>query len=129
MGKKKTKKMRGKKTFGYGSKKKHRGKGSKGGSGMAGKFKHKKIKTIKENPDYFQKKGFKKMNKEKIKTINLKEIDAIVSKENKNKLSLSGYKVLGKGKLTKPVEIEANKFSEKAKKKIEESGGKAIELS
>lgn len=128
MGKKKTKKMRGKKTFGYGSKKKHRGKGSKGGKGMAGSFKHKKIKIIKELKDYFGKKGFKRKNKKELKIINLKEIDIIASKENKKKMSFPGYKVLGAGKLGRPLEIEAKKFSNNAKKKIEEAGGKFIEL-
>jgi len=128
MGKEKTKKMRGRKTHGYGAKKKHRGKGSKGGKGNAGTFKHKKIKTIKERPDYFGKKGFKRKNKEEVKTINVKEIDKIASKENKNKLTFSDYKVLGSGNITKKVEVEAKKFSKTAKKKIEESGGKTIEL-
>ncbi|HDD71659.1 MAG TPA: 50S ribosomal protein L15 [Candidatus Aenigmarchaeota archaeon] len=131
MGKKKTKKMRGKKTFGYGSKKKHRGGGSRGGRGMAGSFGHKKLKILKENPEHFGKRGFKRKNKKEVKAINLMELEKIASKLGKNKINVSelGYdKVLGKGKLTQPLEIEAKMFSEKAKVKIEEAGGKAVEI-
>ena len=131
MGKKKTKKMRGKKTFGYGSKKKHRGGGSRGGRGMAGSFGHKKLKILKENPEHFGKRGFKRKKKKEVKAINLIEIEKIASKLGKNKINVSelGYnKVIGKGKLTQPLEIEAKVFSEKAKVKIEEAGGKAVEI-
>lgn len=127
--KKKKKKMRGKKTHGYGSKKKHRGKGSKGGKGMAGGLKHKKIKMMKERPDHFGKKGFKRKNKKEVKTINLKQIDEIARKKDKKKLSFPDRKVLGMGELKNSLEIEAKKFSKNAKGKIKEAGGKIIELS
>lgn len=131
MGKKTTRKMRGKKTFGYGSKKKHRGAGSRGGRGLAGSFKHKKFKILKENPDHYGKRGFKKKNKRVVRAINLKNLEIVAEKLGKNKIKLSelGYdKVLGTGKLTKPLEIEALFFSAGAKAKIEEAGGKAIQL-
>lgn len=131
MGKKRTRKMRGKKTFGYGSKKKHRGGGSRGGRGMAGSFDHKKLKILKENPNHFGKRGFKKKNVKKIRVINLKNLEIEAEKLGKKKINLSelGYnKVLGTGKLTKPLEIEAEFFSENAKIKIKEVGGKVIEL-
>ena len=130
MGKKRTRKMRGKKTFGYGSKKKHRGAGSRGGRGMAGSFKHKKIKILKENPDHYGKTGFKKKNVKKVRTINLKNLDTLAQKLGKEKINLTelGYdKVLGTGKISKKLEIEAELFSAKARKKIEEAGGKALQ--
>lgn len=37
-----------------------------------------------------------------------------------------GIKVLGDGKLEKPLKITAHRFSEQARKKIEASGGKAV---
>jgi len=131
MGKKRTRKMRGKKTFGYGSKKKHRGGGSRGGRGMAGSFKHKKLKILKENPEHFGKVGFKIKDKIKIKAVNLKNLEIMAEKLGKERINLSelGYdKVLGTGKLTKPLEIEARFFSKNAKAKIEESGGKAVQI-
>ena len=40
-----------------------------------------------------------------------------------------GYeKVLGKGKLTKPLTIKARQFSQSAITKIEENGGEAVTL-
>jgi len=36
----------------------------------------------------------------------------------------SGVKILGKGELDKPLTVKAHKFSEQAKSKIEEAGGK-----
>ena len=41
------------------------------------------------------------------------------------KLSVSGVKVLGDGGLTKPLTIQAAKFSKSALEKIEKAGGKA----
>ncbi|OQC15609.1 MAG: 50S ribosomal protein L15 [Firmicutes bacterium ADurb.Bin080] len=41
------------------------------------------------------------------------------------KLSVSGVKVLGDGELTKPLTIQAAKFSKSALEKIEKAGGKA----
>lgn len=131
MGKKRTRKMRGKKTFGYGSKKKHRGAGSRGGRGMAGSFDHKRIKIIKSNPERYGKKGFKRKQSNTFKTINLKQIDSLSIKLGKKNINLSelGYeKVLGTGKITRSLEIVALSFSESARAKIEEAGGKAILL-
>ncbi len=47
MPKKKVKKFRGSRTFGWGSHKKRRGRGSRGGAGNAGVHKHKYLKFIK----------------------------------------------------------------------------------
>jgi len=58
---KKVVKRRGSRTYGYGSSKKHRGKGSKGGKGLAGsgkKGQHKKIKLMLEGYT-IGKRGFK----------------------------------------------------------------------
>lgn len=41
------------------------------------------------------------------------------------KKELDGIKVLGNGELTKKLVVKANKFSESAKEKIENNGGKA----
>jgi len=132
MGKKKTKKMRGSKTNGYGSKKKHRGGGSRGGRGLAGGLKHKKLLILKNYPNHFGRTGFKRKNKKTVKTINLKDLDIIAKKLNKKEINIKelGYdKVLGKGKLTNPIKIESKSFSSIAKEKIEKAGGKAIEVS
>jgi large subunit ribosomal protein L15 len=64
-----------------------------------------------------------------VKSINLKELDEIAKEKNLDKINVLelGYeKVLGEGKLSKPLTIEAKFFSKKAVKKIEEAGGKII---
>jgi len=120
---KKVVKMRGSKTHGYGSKKKHRGAGSRGGRGFAGSFKHKKIFLRKYHPGHYQKKKFKSLRDKglepELKPINLRDI--------KPGQQLNGYKVLSSG-LPPKGEIRASAFSEKAKEKIEKAGGKAIEI-
>lgn len=130
--KKKFRKMRGSRSCGYGSHKKHRGAGSRGGRGKSGRFKHKKSWVIRYEPDYFGKKGFTVPPevKKEIRAINLRDIDNLAKNLKKTEIDLNelGYdKVLSKGKLTQPLTIKAKKFVENAKKKIEEVGGKAIE--
>jgi len=129
---KKILKKRGSRTQGYGSHKKHRGGGSRGGRGKAGRKKHKKSWVMRYQPDYFGKRGFKipPKAKKEIKAITLRDVDILAKKLNKNEINLSelGYdKVLSTGNLTQPLTIKAKKFVEKAKQKIESMGGKAIE--
>lgn len=141
--KKKVRKFRGKRTYGYGSHKKHRGKGSRGGRGKAGLHKHKWSYTVKYAPEHFGKRGFKRPSAvvKEIKAVNLKKLDQIAEKllEQKlaekeddkikiNVLKLGYKKVLGSGKLTKPLIIEAKYFSKQAIKKIEEAKGKAVKI-
>jgi len=139
----KVRKFRGHRTYGYGSHKKHRGKGSRGGRGLAGMHKQKWSYTVKYAPEHFGKKGFKRpatVAKE-IKAINLKELDQIAEKmiEKKlaekigdkiriNVLKLGYEKVLGSGKITKPLIIEAKYFSKDAIKKIEKAEGEAVRI-
>jgi large subunit ribosomal protein L15 len=119
-------KMRGSKTCGYGAKKKHRGKGSKGGKGYAGIWKHKKSMIIAYEPDHVGKRGFKPKNRKEIKAINLSDIQKL-KEDCEIFLKEFGYdKVLAKGELKKPLIIHAKSFSKKAIEKIEKVGGKAV---
>jgi large subunit ribosomal protein L15 len=129
---KKIRKKRGSRTCGYGITKKHRGAGSRGGRGNAGLLKHKKTWMIKYDPDHFGKKGFKVPVKAKniVKTITLRDLDALARKLNRTEIDVSefGYdKVLSKGILTQPLTVKAKKIVDRAKKKIEGSGGKVVE--
>jgi len=129
---KKSRRMRGSKTHGWGMKKKHRGAGSQGGRGQAGMLKHKKSWMIMNEPNHFGERGFKVPLevKSKVKAITLKDLDVLAKKLNKNEIDISelGFdKVLSNGKLTQPLTIKAKKFVDKAKQKIEEAGGKPIE--
>ncbi len=125
MPKKKRVRMRGKRTHGWGSHKKHRGRGSRGGGGYAGSFKHKKIRLKKQQPDHFKKKKFKSLRNKGItptlKGINLRDLP-------EQPVELKGVKVLGAGTPPKGIVVKASAFSERAKEKIEKAGGKAEQL-
>jgi large subunit ribosomal protein L15 len=138
----KHKKFRGRRTY-HGSHKKWRGGGSRGGRGKAGLHKHKWTYTVKYAPEHFGKFGFKRPPEvvKEVKAINLKELDQLAEKlleqklaereEDKIKINLSklGYeKVLGSGKVTKPLIVEAKFFSKRAIKKLEEAKGKAVKI-
>jgi len=129
---KKIRKKRGSRTCGYGITKKHRGAGSRGGRGKAGMMKHKKTWMIKYDPNHFGKKGFKVPLKAKnvTKSITLRDLDTLAIKLNRTEIDVSefGYdKILSKGFLTQPLTVKAKKIVERAKKKIEEAGGKVVE--
>jgi len=134
----KIRKLRGRKT-GFGSHKKHKGAGSRGGRGLAGMHKYKVMRMIKYMPDHFGKSGMRPPQQVEIRAINLKDLDSKVEqllkekkiqKENdgiKVKLSDLGYdKLLGSGKVNHPLIVEAKYFSKNAIKKLEEVKGKAV---
>lgn len=97
---------------------------------------------IKHEPEYFGKKGFTSLKERsrKINIINVGELDELVDKlaaeerlERKGKkifldLEKLGYnKLLGMGKITKPVLVKVAFHSEAAVKKIEEAAGQILE--
>ena len=140
---KKLKKKRGRGT-GFGSHKKHRGGGSRGGRGLAGLHKHKRMTAIRYMPSHFGKRGFKRPVKaiKEIKTINLKDLDSKVEQLLKDKkitkgkegikinLTELGYdKLLGTGKVKNKLIVEAKYFSKNAVKKLEGVKGKAVVVS
>lgn len=146
MSKKRSKRsrLRGRRTCGYGSRKKHRGSGSRGGYGMAGTGKmagQKKIALLKYSPGYLGKKGFTSLNRlkrEKLKVINLDEIqekinnfikEGIAKKTGEGiELNFKNFKILSRGKeeLKEKWIVHAKQFSKKAEEKIINAGGKAI---
>ena len=127
MATKKVSRMRGRRTHGWGSPKKHRGAGSRGGIGMAGSEKHKKTYLLKKDPDYGIKKGFKSKSRSNIKSVNLRNLQKMAGSEKKIDASAMGYdKVLATGEVKAKLEVKADYFSASAKRKIEEAGGKAI---
>ncbi len=130
---KKVRKLRGSKTHGYGSKKKHRGKGSKGGKGFAGSKDHKRQLVLMLDPEHFGKRGFKrgfyphiKRRREREKVITLRELDKLAEKLGKSELNLLelGFKkVISSGSLSRPLKVKALYVTERAKEKIERAGG------
>jgi large subunit ribosomal protein L15 len=134
MGKrKKSRKLRGNKTNDYGSKKKHRGAGNRGGRGLAGTGKRAGQKKSSVPKDYFGKKGFKipRKAKKKSKAINIsfleKNLNKIGEKEGDfyliNLDNLGYTKLLSSGKITKKLKIICKSFSKKTEQKIKKAGG------
>ena len=139
---KKNSRQRGSFTHGWGSKKKHRGSGNKGGVGRAGSGKRSDCKKPSnwKDPYYFGKFGFKKKGAvEKIVYVNLEYFEKNCDKLVESKLieskggaylvdveKLGFNKVLGGGRLTKKMKISSPYFSAGAVEKIRAAGGEAV---
>ena len=128
--------MRGSKTCFWGSRKKHRGSGHRGGVGMAGTGKRAdQKKTMIVQEEYFGKHGFtsfQQKRKEKLKVINLKDIENNLDKLGKNvggatEVDLKGFKVLSEGELKTRIVLKADAYSKKALEKIKKSGSVIVE--
>ncbi len=127
-------------SYGKGSSKKGRGAGSRGGRGAAGQGKKgMQKKMTKDGIHELGEKGFSSQTEQN--GINLRDIDQRIESFVEQGLAEetdSGYvfhadeagyeKILGSGKLTKEIEVHAEKFSSTAEKKIEEAGGEAVKV-
>ncbi|PUA33401.1 MAG: 50S ribosomal protein L15 [Zestosphaera tikiterensis] len=141
---KKSRKMRGSRTHGYGTIGQHRKAGSRGGRGAAGLHKHKWTWTVKYHPDWYGKHGFKNPTSisEDIIAINVGRLNEIVDEliaSGKIKatndfieidLATLGYnKLLGGGSVNKKLRIKTMFATEEAIRKVKEAGGEVIVLS
>ena len=112
----------------------HKGQWARSGGGVRPGFEGGTMPLTRRPP----KRGFKNALFKKVYSIvNLKTLEekfekgAVVNAEVLlqmgilSKIEEYGLKVLGDGELTKSLTVQANKFTESAKKKIEEAGGKA----
>ncbi|MCL6578725.1 MAG: 50S ribosomal protein L15 [Candidatus Bathyarchaeota archaeon] len=132
----KIRKKRGSRTQGYGRVGQHRKSGSKGYR-KAGRHKHGWSYVIRYEPDYFEKKGFTspKSLRQKENIINVGKLDEIAEKistsKEKDKILIDleklGYtKLLGTGKVTKPLIVKVASYSKSAAEKIKEAGGQIL---
>lgn len=134
-------KKRGSRTMGGGSVKKRRGAGNRGGRGMAGSHKHKWTTVVRSGGGYFGKRGFTRPAKVRRSTnsINVGELDQRLDKLLKENIArrqndkflievrrLGVSKVLGGGRVTRPIKVVAKEFSGSARKKLEGAGGEAV---
>jgi large subunit ribosomal protein L15 len=129
-------KKRGSRTQGYGRVGQHRKSGSRGYR-KPGRHKAGWSYVLRYEPDYFSKKGFVSPKSLKVKTkiINLEILDQIAEristeeKEGKFLIDLEklGYtKLLGTGKVTKPLIVKIASCSSSAAEKIKEAGGEVL---
>ena len=138
---KKKSRQRGSWSHGWGSRKKHRGAGSRGGRGLSGTGKRgdqKKTSFWKEK--YFGKYGFKKKGIKKLINVinvgyleeNLDELvlKKVLLKENDDysiDLGKIGYnKLLSQGSLKNKFKITVDEASKKAIEKVKKAGGEVI---
>ena len=137
---KKDVKFRGSHTHGWGSKKKHRGSGNRGGKGNAGTGKradHNKPSIW--HGQYFGKHGFVHKGAIHHKTVNIEYLNENIEKlvkSNAAKLQGGAFvvnirdlgfdKLLGKGRATKKLVITADYASASAVEAVEAAGGKVI---
>ncbi len=129
----KIRKTRGSRTQGYGRIGQHRDSGSKGHR-KVGRHKHLWSYVTTYEPDYFGKHGFtspQSLN-QKRNVLNLQKLGEISQKFSVEKeqgkffidLTSLGYtKLLGTGKITKPLTVNVPACSKSAAKKIKEAGG------
>lgn len=121
-------------THGWGSRKRHRGSGSRGGYGMAGSGKraqHKKQHILKfHGNEYYGRHGFFSTHK-KQKAINISDIELKLYKYGKKEgdcfvvdlNELGYYKLLGTGEVKHKLKIICGACSPGAKEKVEKAGG------
>ncbi len=120
----KIRKFRGSRTQGYGRIGQHRDSGSKGNR-KVGRHKHLWSKIVTTEPNYFGKHGFHSPQAlHKIeRTINLSKLDQLAKAPQINLTEMGYTKLLGTGKLTKPLTIEVEYYSKSAAEKVKVAGG------
>lgn len=138
---KKFSRLRGSHTHGWGSMKKHRGAGNRGGTGMAGSGKRadQKKPSLWGQGRFAGKHGFISKSRAKPKPINVSYIDQNLKKfvsQNMAALEKGAYKIdleklgftklLGKGRVNNKYVINVASASEKAVRVVEAAGGQVV---
>jgi len=127
----KTRKMRGERTHGYGKIGQHRGAGCRGHR-KVGRHKHLWSYVTAYEPNYFGKHGFTSPQslRRKEHIINVAKLDEITTTEkgktNIDLTSLGYTKLLGTGKITKPLTVTVPSCSKTAEEKIKKAGGQVL---
>jgi large subunit ribosomal protein L15 len=126
----KIRKTRGSRTQGYGRIGQHRDAGSKGNR-KVGRHKHLWSKVVTSEPNYFGKHGFtspQSINRRE-STLNIQKLTAIAETNTVDLTSMGYTKLLGTGKITKPLTVTVPTCSKLAEEKIVKAGGKVITIS
>ena len=126
----KTRKMRGSRTHGYGRIGQHRDAGSKG-QRKVGRHKHLWSYVVAHEPEYFGKKGFTSRQSlmRRGKPINIAQLGELPLEGDVTQVDLTsmGYtKLLGTGKITKPLTITVAACSKTAAEKVKKAGGNVV---
>ena len=136
----KSRRYRGSRYCGWGQIGQHRQSGSRGGVGNAGKHKHLWIRTVIEEPDHFGHDSVKSHNRNVVsRWINVPDLDSLIQEDESKRdskglyildLNSLGYdKLLGGGQVNGKFEVRINRISDKAREKVEQSGGEVVVIS
>jgi large subunit ribosomal protein L15 len=133
-------KFRGSRTCGGGTHKNRRGAGNRGGRGRAGQRDHRFSRFFLAGDVNNGKHGFVNKNPSPISAIDVGELDqaaprllemGLASQEGDaitiDATQIGIDKILGSGRVTRKLQIQAQSFTERAKEKIEAMGGQALE--
>lgn len=129
----KVRRLRGSRTHGYGQIGQHRHSGKQGGHGNAGLHKHKWSWMVIHDPNHFRKDQYAVPGAHKVsKWLNVGELEGMTTGKDKARVSLDltsmgVEKLLGSGQVTRAFNIRVESFTERAKTKVEEAGGKIVE--
>lgn len=119
----KTKEKRGHRTY-HGKHKNARGGGSRGGRGDSGKCKHHFMRSMLLGTQ-MGKHGFVRQPLcEELEVVNVDVLNQMAGPDGK--VEISEMKVLGRGKVTRKLEVNAAGFTALARNKIEAAGGQAV---
>ncbi|QKQ99942.1 50S ribosomal protein L15 [Metallosphaera tengchongensis] len=133
---KKTRKMRGHRTMGWGTKGQHRDRGAEGGRHI-GMHKEKWSWVVKYGKDWYGKHGFVNPTSVRVKAITIRRLMELVESgklpvsktDGKLEIDLdkAGYeKLLGGGTVSTPLIIKVKKVTKKVREKVENAGGQVI---
>lgn len=109
----------------------HKGQNARSGGGVRPGFEGGQMPIYRRLP----KRGFKNIFAKQYVTINVEALNAfdegsevtesLLKEKGIISKTLDGVKVLGRGELTKKLNVKVSKYTESAKEKIEKAGGKA----
>jgi len=133
--KRKTRRLRGSRTVGWGQVAQHRASGHKGGLGQSGMLKHHFSTMLKEFPDHFGHDSTHPPHPNVIKKwTSIRDLDDLFVKSGKEEggkkiLDLVGLgydKLLGGGKVKNAYTVKIKQFTQSAQEKVKHAGGEVL---
>ncbi len=131
----KTRKLRGSRTHGWGQVAQHRASGHKGGVGISGQLKHHFSSMLKYDPDHFGHDSTHPPHPNVTKKwASVRDLDDLFekfgNKDGEKKLIdliSQGYdKLLGGGKITNAYTVKIRQFTASAEEKVKQAGGEVL---
>jgi large subunit ribosomal protein L15 len=131
----KTRKLRGSRTHGWGQVAQHRASGHKGGLGISGQLKHHFSSMLKYDPDHFGHDSTHPPHPNVTKKwASVRDLDDLFekfgNKDGEKKLidltSIGYDKLLGGGKITNAYTVKIRQFTASAEEKVKKAGGEVL---